>query len=294
MHKELNSVQSVTSVILNWRDPRNTQKCVELLAQNPQISKIILVHNESNVDVSLPLNLPVHLPEVIEIHVEENRGFSAGVNEGLRFALKIDNSPILLINNDAYLTLGSLEKLLNALEQKNTSIAAPTIRNPDLSLQSSGVSINQKSLSTDETCDLNPDFLTFACVLINSSTFEKVGLLDEAFFMYWEDVDFGLRVKAAGLDLVVVPEATAIHAVSSSRKIAGSRVDLYSAFGLGAFGVLHPQYKFGSYFRITLRVLKRVALLRFSFSYKLWKAFRDGQKLDRPSYLKVTKENWPL
>lgn len=294
MNKELISVQSVTSVILNWRDPQNTQKCIELLGQNPQISKIILVHNESSVDVSLSFNLPSHFPEVTEIHVEENRGFSAGVNEGLRFARKIDNSPILLINNDAYLTLGSLEKLLNALDQKNTSIAAPTIRNPDLSLQSSGVSINQKFLSTNETCDLEPDFITFACVLIKSSTFDEIGLLDEAFFMYWEDVDFGLRAKAAGLELVVVPEATAIHAVSSSRKIAGSRVDLYSAFGLGAFGILHPKYKSGSLYRITLRVLKRLALLQFSFAYKLWKAFRDGQKLDRPSYLKITKENWPL
>lgn len=294
MNNELISIQSVTSVVLNWRDPQNTQKCIELLGQNPQISRVILVHNESNIDVSCTLNLPSFFPEVIEIHVEENKGFSAGVNEGIRIARKIDNSPILLINNDAYLTQGSLEKLLNALEQENTSIAAPTIRNPDYTLQSSGVSINQKSLSIDETCDLNPDFLTFACVLIKSSTFEKVGLLDEAFFMYWEDADFGLRAKVAGLELVVVPEATAIHAVSSSRKIAGSRVDLYSAFGLGAFGILHPQYKFGSYYRITLRVFKRVALLQFSFAYKLWKAFKDGQKLDRPSYLKVTKENWPL
>lgn len=294
MNKHTESIQSVTCIILNWRDPQNTHKCIELVAQNQVISKIILVHNESNPFESRSSYALPHFPPLTEIHLDENRGFSAGVNEGIRHAIRENSDLILLMNNDAYLTSGSLDTLILELEQEKASIAAPIIRNPDHSLQSSGVSIHQKTLSTNEASVLDPDFLTFACVLIKSSTFEKVGLLDEAFFMYWEDVDFGLRVKAAGLELVVVPEATAIHAVSSSRKIAGSRVDLYSAFGLGAFGKLHSQYQAGSYYRITLRVLKRVALLQFSFAYKLWKAFKDGQNLDRPSYLRVTKENWPL
>lgn len=284
----------VSAVILNWRDPSNTLSCVQSLKDLTQLSEIIIVHNESDRSPFPPGTFTSIATPVIEVFNPENRGFSAGINTGIQQALISKCDAVLLINNDAVLASNAIELLISALNTSDVGMVAPFILNPDESLQASGASVKMRSLSVNEKSSQDFDFLTFACVLIKSSTFEKVGILDEAFFMYWEDVDFGLRVKAAGLELIVVPEATAIHAVSSSRKIAGSRIDLYSAFGIGAFGVLHAQYKFGSYYRITLRVLKRVALLQFSFAYKLLKAFRDGQKLDRPSYLKVTKENWPL
>lgn len=283
-----------TAVILNWKDPKNTLSCVESLKGLPKLSQIIIVHNESNSSPFPPETFTSTATPVIEVFNPENRGFSAGINTGIQQALISKCDAVLLINNDAVLSPNAIELLITALNTSDVGMVAPFILNPDESLQASGASLKMRNLLVNEKSSQNFDFLTFACVLVKSSTFEKVGLLDEAFFMYWEDVDFGLRVKEAGLELVVVPEATAIHAVSSSRKIAGSRVDLYSAFGLGAFGILHPQYKSGSYYRITLRMLKRVALLQFNFAHKLWKAFKDGQKLDRPSYLKVTKENWPL
>lgn len=284
----------ISAVILNWRDPENTLACVGSLGELAQLNQIVIVHNERHHSPFPQGTFSSMLTPVLELFIPENRGFSAGINTGIRHALLTNCDAVLLINNDAVLGENALEKLLSELNFPNVGMVAPIILNPDETLQASGASVKSNSLSVNEQSIQNFDFLTFACVLIKSSTFEEIGLLDEAFFMYWEDVDFGLRVKAAGLELVVVPEATAIHAVSSSRKIAGSRVDLYSAFGLGAFGIKHPQYKFGSYFRITLRVLKRIALLQFCFAYKLWRAFKDGQKLDRPSYLKVTKENWPL
>lgn len=294
MPKAADPHTQVSAVILNWRDPSNTLACVESLKDLTEISQIFIVHNENTHSPFPPQTFSSFATPVIEIFNPENRGFSAGINSGIQQSISANCDAVLLINNDAVLAPHSLVELMSGLDGPQTGMVAPIILNPDNTLQAAGASVNKRSLSVNEKSSKDFDFLTFACVLIKSSTFEKVGLLDEAFFMYWEDVDFGLRVKAAGLELVVVPEATAIHAVSSSRKIAGSRIDLYSAFGLGAFGVLHAQYKFGSFFRITLRVLKRVVMLQFSFAYKILKAFRDGQKLDRPSYLKVTKENWPL
>lgn len=283
----------IAVIILNWKDTSNTMKCIGSLKNESSIKTIFIINNENS--RPLPLYSREYSCELIQIQVPENRGFSAGINVGLIQVQSMGFESVLIINNDATLTPGCLDRLQSTLRhQQNTGMVSPLIRNPNSTIQTIGSSIQNNHLRINEFSSEFPDYLTFACVLIKTSTLDKVGYLDEAFFMYWEDVDFGLRVKAAGLELGVVPEATAIHAVSSSRKIAGSRVDLYSAFGLGAFGVLHPHYKFGSYFRITLRVLKRVALLKFSFAYKLWKAFRDGQKLDRPSYLKVTKENWPL
>lgn len=284
----------VSAVILNWRDPSNTLACVESLRDFTEVSQIFIVHNESTHSPFPPQTFSSFAIPVIEVFNPENRGFSAGINSGIQQAISSNCDAVMLINNDAVLAPHSLEKLMSGLDGPQTGMVAPVILNPDNTLQAAGASVNKRRLTVNEKSSQDIDFLTFACVLIKSSTFEKVGLLDEAFFMYWEDVDFGLRVKAAGLEMKVVPEAIAIHAVSSSRKIAGSRVDMYSAFGLGAFGILHPHYKFGSYFRITLRVFKRLARLQLSFAWKLVKAFKDGQQLNRPSYLKVTKEGWPL
>lgn len=284
----------VSAVILNWRDPRNTLACIESLKDLTEISHIFIVHNESTHSPFPPQTFSSFAIPVIEVFNPENRGFSAGINSGIQQAISANCDAVLLINNDAVLAPHSLGKLLSVLEEPQTGMVAPIILNPDETLQAAGASVNKRSLSVNEKSSQDFDFLTFACVLIKSTTFEKIGLLDETFFMYWEDVDFGLRVKNAGLEMKVIPEASAIHAVSSSRKIAGSRVDLYSAFGLGAFGILHEEYKFGSYFRITLRVVKRLAMLQFSFAWKLLKAFKDGQQLDRPSYLKVTKKRWPI
>ena len=254
-----------------------------------------MVHNES-IGKNFFKSSTFKYSKVVELHFEENRGFSGGVNLGIDFALKGKHDYVLFINNDARISADSLKILTSNIElDQKIGAVAPKLVFPDGQVQSLGGTISPRSLKIHEfSQSMDCDFISFACILVKCTTLKNVGFLHDAFFMYWEDVDFGLRVKAAGLDLVIVPEATAIHAVSSSRKIAGSRVDLYSSFGLGAFGILHPQYKFGSYYRITLRVLKRIALLQFSFAYKLWKAFIDGQKLDRPSYLRVTKENWPL
>jgi GT2 family glycosyltransferase len=294
MHDYVGNDPKVIAVVLNWKDPKNTRQCIRSLQQEQAISQIVVVHNESSTTPFTDLQKAVFNSNVVEEFNPENRGFSAGINTGVQTALSSHADAVLLINNDATLEAGSLDKLVSAMSSSQVGMVAPSILNPDRSLQASGAYAKKNFLSIDEISPEKVNFLTFACVLIKASTFDKVGLLDEAFFMYWEDLDFGLRVKAAGLYLVVVPEATVIHEVSSSRKIAGSRVDLYSAFGLGAFGQLHSYYKVASYFRILFRVTKRIALLQFSFAHKLWRAFLDGQKLERPSYLKVTKENWPL
>lgn len=285
-------MSEIAAIVLNWKDQINTKNCVNSLLKIEAIEKIIIVHNEAKSSCTEPFF--ENSPLITEIFVSENRGFSGGINVGISKALTLGYHSILLLNNDATIDQSSVKQLLKIQRENPGSLVSPLIRNPDGSVQFAGAKLHTFSLRINEKSFGEVDFLTFACVLIEAEVFSKIGLLNENFFMYWEDVDFSLRAKKSGFPLIITKGAEAIHAVSSSRKIAGSRVDLYSAFGLGAFGILHPLYKFGSYYRIALRVLKRVVMLQFSFAYKLWKAFRDGQKLDGHSYLKVTKENWPL
>lgn len=286
--------EPVTAVILNWKDEKNTLACVEHLANSGDLKAIYIVNNEAAHPIQISQSQKQTIATIHQISLPENRGFSAGINVGTRAALEAGATSILYINNDARIDAENLALLCRELQQKHADVVAPVILNPDGTVQASGARISKFSLAVEEQISYDDaDFLTFACVLITAETFRRVGLLDEAFFMYWEDVDFGLRVKAAGLSQRVVRDAVATHEVSSSRKIAGSRIDLYSAFGLGVFGAKHRTFHLAARRRMVLRVAKQIAMLNFSFAFKLLRAFKAGGKLTRPCYPDVAKVDWP-
>ena len=281
-------------MILNWRDSENTKECVQQLVYSGELAAVYLVNNEATEPLIFSQKDEREFTPIHQICVPENRGFAAGINVGTQAALNAGATSILFVNNDARIDGENIALLSSALKNSKTDVVAPVVHNPDGTVQASGARLRKYSLAVEEhVSDGIVDFLTFACVLISAETFQQVGLLDEAFFMYWEDVDFGLRVKAAGLKQCVVRDAVATHEVSSSRKIAGSRLDLYSAFGLGVFGAKHSSFHSASQRRIALRVAKQIAMMNFTFAVKLLRAYKTGGKLIRPCYPDVTSVDWP-
>ena len=284
----------ISAVVLNWKDPKNTQECLANLANLGYLESVYLVNNEAETPVDLNDAIEIDECPIHQICLPENRGFSSGINVGAKAALQAGAEAVFFLNNDARINTTDFEKLISELAKPDVGVVAPKICSPQGVLQASGARLNTYNLAIDEKSKSDDiDFLTFACVLIDANTFHKIGFLDEAFFMYWEDVDFSLRVKAAGLSQRVVREAVATHEVSSSRKIAGSRLDLYSAFGLGVFGAKHTSFHSASQRRIALRIAKQVTTLNFSFAVKLFRAYMAGGKLTRPCYPDVTSVGWP-
>jgi len=264
----------VVGVVLNWKDADSTLKCVDSLRADPAVSRVVVVDNETDGELRAGLNDDVELIEQVE-----NLGFSRGVNVGLRWALANGADAALVINNDAFVSLGAVGELIRSWLENDGGVLAPLIRDPDGTIQSTGGQFRACIASTkDVATSARVDYLTWACVLLPRATLERVGLLDEEFFMYWEDVDYGFRVREAGLSLEVVEGATVHHERSKSHSRAGNAIDLYSAHGLVVLakkrgGVV---LALGLPVRLTARLLRRLLNRDFDAVKAVLRGARSG------------------
>ncbi|WP_425840212.1 glycosyltransferase [Microbacterium sp. PA5] len=225
---------TIRALVLNWRDARRTQECVEALLAVPTIDLVVVVDNEADGTLRALL---AERDRVSLIELEENRGFSGGVNAGLALAAEADS--VLVINNDATIDAASVDALERALAaDRSAGVVSPRILNPDGSVQSMGGRVSRLSGVARQNTTLGEriDYLSWACVLVRSEVFSRVGILDERFFMYWEDTEFSHRVRAAGYGLSIVEDAHVHHELSASGSSAGRLLATYYAWSLLAYG----------------------------------------------------------
>ena len=275
----------VGAVVLTWRDTEKTARCVTELIKSPLLAKIVAVDNES--DGYLKNALPRD-PRIDIIEHQRNIGFAAGVNSGIRQLLdRSDIKCVLVINNDAVLSADALTRLVAALtDDTSLSMVGPRNVTPQGELISSGGVINRWTWNMDErTRRRDIDFLTWACVLVRASAFRRIGLLDERFFMYWEDVDFGLRMKQASLRFAVVPSAQVIHEVASSHGRAGTRVTAYETASFRYFLRLHAGGRIWiGMLRLWARLMRSLLSGDGSRTRYITEGWRLGRHLPDPAY----------
>jgi GT2 family glycosyltransferase len=191
---------------------------------------IIIVHNGPKNETLLKTLNPVsqHIREIID--TGENIGFAKANNIGMRKALQHNADYVLLLNDDTVVAEDFLTILVNAGEENNDAgMLGPYIffHSEPEKIWFAGARFDERSSSVTfprarETVKDNTllseeaDFITGCAVLAKKKTIEKIGLLDERFFIYWEDTDWGLRVKKTGQKNLVVPQAKIWHKVSVS------------------------------------------------------------------------------
>lgn len=168
------------------------------------------------------------LPKIKVIKNPGNFGFAKGNNVGVKYALKEGATHILIINPDVVVDRTFFNPLLKDLESdKKIMLAAPAIRHEQNGIQFYGLDgkVDWKTAKATHTNLrwqpkdgqlIEAQFVTFACVLMKKEVFDKVGLLDDSFFMYLEDVDYCLKVKKAGFRIVLDPAVVVDHETSSS------------------------------------------------------------------------------
>lgn len=258
------AVTSRTAVVLlNWRAAKETAQCVRALSETFPLTSIYVVDNESDGTLEAELRRS-QMAEVNVLPVPENRGFSAGVNVGIRAAIDASFEFILAMNTDVTLDATALRALLAADHwDASTAMIAPVVRNPDGTVQSAGVVVRPATLKTQDLTAAGagpaPDYLTWACVLVSVEALSRVGFLDERFFMYWEDAEFGRRIRRAGLTMRVVPGASIIHHRSGSHARAGAAISLYTSLGSRIYARDEPWLvRLGARVRLVLRVSRRL------------------------------------
>lgn len=210
----------MTVVIPNWNGKDLLGPCLKsLYLQQFDDFETILVDNGSN-DESVSF-VEKNFPQVAIIRLEENCGFSAAVNAGI----SASSSPyICLLNNDTEVDQLWLKEIVAAIDANpNVGSAASkivffsdprTVNSAGDEFSLFGVAYQRRLRRGDGDLFSEPQYVFSACAaaaLYRRELFENVGLFDETFFAYQEDVDLGFRSQLAGYRCLFVPTAIVYH-----------------------------------------------------------------------------------
>lgn len=172
--------------------------------------------------------IKLEYPTVKLIRQGENFGFARGNNIGIKRALADGAEYIFLLNQDAELTAGALAGLVEYLQQNPTAAAVqPVILLPNGLVNSIGNSFHYLGLgeAVGNGQDLDaawqkfyghntnpePPYFSGAAVLLRAAALRQAGLFDEDLFMYHEDLELSLRLRAAGWKLGITRQTAVIH-----------------------------------------------------------------------------------
>jgi GT2 family glycosyltransferase len=219
----------VSILVLNWNGETVIRKSLESIRRLTYPKKEVIVIDNNSTDSSVEI-IRKEFPEFQLVQNNKNLGFAAGMNKGIKRA---KGSLILLYNNDAISHPASLSILVKRiLSDDSIGMAGGLILfyKPNNIIWSSGGMFDfltgtiwseglGQPYSKDTVCHktLNDiDYLSGCVLLIKKEVFEKIGLLDEGFFMFGDDIDFCLRARRAGYSLFLDSSALIWHIGSYS------------------------------------------------------------------------------
>jgi N-acetylglucosaminyl-diphospho-decaprenol L-rhamnosyltransferase len=230
----LGTESDLSIVIVNWNVRELLRRCLYSIFQLPLSNfqiEVIVVDNASY-DDSVAM-IEEEFPQVRLIANSENVGFTVGNNQGIAASR---GRYILLLNPDTEVVGDALTTMVEYLDDHpQVGALGPKLLNPDGSIQSSrrrfptlATAFFESTIlqqwfprnrvakhyymadrSDDEVQEV--DWVTGACLLARREAIEEVGLLDEGFFMYSEELDWCRRFKAQGWQIVYLPTARVIH-----------------------------------------------------------------------------------
>ena len=203
----------------------STDKIIDLLHQLNNF-EIIIVNNGKNEHVISKIKAHKNVKSIIS--KEKNIGFGRGVN----FAFEnIDSKYFLVLNPDILINENDILKLLDIIiNDKSCGIVSPLISSDSDSFgafpeKGKGVERNLNQIKCSKMLVENTPSgnccvdVTKGCVLlINSEFFKKVGMFNEKFFLFWEEIDLCKKFRQAKLSVILAPEIKVIHEEGTSSK----------------------------------------------------------------------------
>ncbi len=208
--------------VLNYHGEETLFACLASILPTLEPGDQLLVVDNGN-ETALLHAVRQRFPDILVAEPHTNLGFAVGMNIGLRRALADGFDAAWIVNNDATVSPDALPALKQAARGKRgPHLFSPVIVTPTGMPWFAGGRISWLRMRAihrhSRPASLQPfqtDFLTGCALFIPRVTLETVGLLDEAYFLYYEDADYSVRTVRQGGVLLVVPRAVVTHSEAS-------------------------------------------------------------------------------
>jgi GT2 family glycosyltransferase len=231
--------KKLSVVIVNYNVKNLLKKCLEsIFKYQKDIEFEVIVIDNSSKDHSQEM-LQRDFPQIKLIENKRNLGFSRACNQGIK---ESQGGYILLLNPDTELTPGGFKKMMDFMDSKpGIGICGPKMMDQKGNIQFScrsfpsyltAISSSQSILNRifpdnflcqkyllkeqDRSQIQEVDWVSGSCLLAKREMLEKVGLLDERFYMYVEDVDLCFRAKKSGFSVFYFPPVVVVHHIGKS------------------------------------------------------------------------------
>jgi len=227
-------------VVLSFEGRDDTLRCVTSLLEHAADHAVLVVDNGSH-DGTLA-ELDERYPQVEKHQTGRNLGFAGGMNAGVSWGLSRGYATITVLNNDTVVEAGALDRLVAAATEAPTAVSPRIVYLTDPTREwFAGAVLDSRDGLPRHTAPAESarlaasaatsggrypvELLAGCCITATAETWRLVGGFDERYFLNFEDSDWSLRARAAGVSLLVEPRATVAHRVS------GSFVGEYSYLG---------------------------------------------------------------
>lgn len=282
-------------IILNWKQPKLTIETVNSFLKiktKKFVYHIYIINNNHEDDSSKIFKKKYKNNQYVStINSDSNLGYAGGNNFGIKIALKENCDYLLIANNDLLFDENFLINLYQEITSNNKiGLVGPKIYfakghefhkdrySPSElgkiiwsaggqmdwnNILGSNIGIDQYDQGQFDFSDHKLDFLSGACFLIKSNTLKKIGLFDEKYFMYLEDVDLCQKIIRNGFQLRCVPKSIIWHINSGSSSSGSSLHDYFITRNRLIFG-----FKYAS-FRTKIALIKES--IKFLFTKNKWK-----------------------
>jgi len=207
----------VYAIVLNRNGEKWLQRCLGSLLESSYANLRVILADNGSADGSLALARKISSQIEILAH-PSNLGFCEGNNLAIRKALDAGAGYVVLLNNDLHFERDWLDRIIGVAEQNpELGILGPVQLAYDGDEFNSWTEtalrgrLDEIRASDQPGKWLDVEWVEGSCLLARRAVFERIGLLDPIFFIFFEEIDFCRRARAAGFDIALVPSSKVHH-----------------------------------------------------------------------------------